>query len=39
MAGSILLYLVRSPFARKLLLTEALRGEGAHIVDEDGIDI
>ncbi len=27
---------VKSPFARKLLLTEALRGEGAHIVDEDG---
>ncbi len=27
---------VRTPYARKLLLTEALRGEGAHIVDEDG---
>lgn len=27
---------VKTPFARKLLLTEALRGEGAHIVDEDG---
>ena len=27
---------VDTPFARKLLLTEALRGEGAHIVDEDG---
>jgi len=27
---------VNTPYARKLLLTEALRGEGAHIVDEDG---
>ena len=27
---------VNTPFARKLLLTEALRGEGAWIVDEDG---
>jgi len=27
---------VKTPFARKLLLTEALRGEGAYIVDEDG---
>jgi len=27
---------VKTPYARKLLLTEALRGEGAHIVDEDG---
>ena len=27
---------VDTPFARKLLLTEALRGEGAHIIDEDG---
>lgn len=27
---------VKTPFARKLLLTEALRGEGAHIVDNDG---
>ena len=27
---------VKTPFARKLLLTEALRGEGAHIVDEEG---
>jgi L-aspartate oxidase len=27
---------VKTPFARKLLLTEALRGEGAHVVDEDG---
>ncbi|MDQ1325862.1 MAG: L-aspartate oxidase [Campylobacterota bacterium] len=27
---------VKTPFARKLLLTEALRGEGAHIVDRDG---
>ena len=27
---------VETPYARKLLLTEALRGEGAHIVDEDG---
>jgi len=27
---------VKTPFARKLLLTEALRGEGAHIVDDDG---
>ncbi len=27
---------VKTPFARKLLLTEALRGEGAHIVDEKG---
>ncbi len=27
---------VQTPYARKLLLTEALRGEGAHIVDEDG---
>jgi len=27
---------VKTPYARKLLLTEALRGEGAHIVDDDG---
>ena len=27
---------VETPYARKLLLTEALRGEGAHVVDEDG---
>jgi len=27
---------VDTPFARKLLLTEALRGEGAYVVDEDG---
>jgi len=27
---------VNTPFARKFLLTEALRGEGAWIVDEDG---
>ncbi len=27
---------VDTPFARKLLLTEALRGEGAHIVDDEG---
>ena len=27
---------VDTPYARKLLLTEALRGEGAHIVDNDG---
>ena len=27
---------VKTPFARKLLLTEALRGEGAFIVAEDG---
>ncbi|WP_457606491.1 L-aspartate oxidase [Nitratifractor sp.] len=27
---------VETPYARKLLLTEALRGEGAHIVDEKG---
>ena len=27
---------VKTPFARKLLLTEALRGEGAHIVNEKG---
>jgi len=27
---------VNTPFARKLLLTEALRGEGAWIVDDDG---
>ncbi len=27
---------VDTPFARKLLLTEALRGEGAFIVDDDG---
>jgi len=27
---------VNTPFARKLLLTEALRGEGAHVVDEEG---
>ncbi|WP_456431511.1 L-aspartate oxidase [Nitratifractor sp.] len=27
---------VKTPYARKLLLTEALRGEGAYIVDEDG---
>lgn len=27
---------VKTPFARKLLLTEALRGEGAWVVDEDG---
>ena len=26
----------KTPFARKLLLTEALRGEGAYIVDNDG---
>lgn len=26
----------KTPFARKLLLTEALRGEGAHVVDNDG---
>jgi len=28
---------VDTPYARKLLLTEALRGEGAHVVDEDGV--
>jgi len=27
---------VKTPYARKLLLTEALRGEGAHVVDENG---
>ncbi len=27
---------VDTPYARKLLLTEALRGEGANVVDEDG---
>ncbi len=27
---------VKTPYARKLLLTEALRGEGAHIVNEAG---
>lgn len=27
---------VDTPYARKLLLTEALRGEGAHIVDDSG---
>jgi len=27
---------VKTPFARKLLLTEALRGEGAAVVDDDG---
>jgi len=27
---------VDTPFARKLLLTEALRGEGAHVIDEEG---
>ncbi len=27
---------VDTPYARKLLLTEALRGEGAHVVDVDG---
>lgn len=27
---------VETPYARKLLLTEALRGEGAHIVNEQG---
>jgi len=27
---------VDTPFARKLLLTEALRGEGAHVVDDKG---
>jgi len=27
---------VKTPFARKLLLTEALRGEGAWVVDENG---
>lgn len=27
---------VDTPYARKLLLTEALRGEGAHIIDDDG---
>ncbi len=27
---------VKTPYARKLLLTEALRGEGAHIVNERG---
>ena len=27
---------VDTPYARKLLLTEALRGEGAHVVNEDG---
>ncbi len=28
--------IVDSPFARKLLITEALRGEGASVVDDDG---
>jgi L-aspartate oxidase len=28
---------VKTPFARKLLLTEALRGEGAHVVDSNGV--
>lgn len=27
---------VKTPFARKLLLTEALRGEGAHVVSQSG---
>ena len=27
---------VKTPFARKFLLTEALRGEGAYVVDENG---
>ncbi len=27
---------VDTPYARKLLLTEALRGEGAYVVDDDG---
>ncbi len=27
---------VKTPYARKLLLTEALRGEGAHVADEEG---
>ena len=27
---------VQTPYARKLLLTEALRGEGAHIIDDEG---
>ncbi len=27
---------VDTPYARKLLLTEALRGEGAHVVDDEG---
>jgi len=27
---------VKTPYARKLLLTEALRGEGAHVVNEEG---
>ncbi len=27
---------VKTPYARKLLLTEALRGEGAHVVNEKG---
>ena len=27
---------VDTPYARKLLLTEALRGEGAHVVDNEG---
>ncbi|HIQ47439.1 MAG TPA: FAD-dependent oxidoreductase [Sulfurovum sp.] len=27
---------VETPYARKLLLTEALRGEGAHVVDDEG---
>ena len=27
---------VDTPFARKLLLTEALRGEGAHVIDDEG---
>jgi len=28
---------VKTPFARKLLLTEALRGEGAYVVDSNGV--
>lgn len=27
---------IDTPYARKLLLTEALRGEGAHVVDDEG---
>jgi L-aspartate oxidase len=27
---------VDTPYARKLLLTEALRGEGAHVIDDEG---
>ncbi|RLA70932.1 MAG: L-aspartate oxidase [Epsilonproteobacteria bacterium] len=27
---------VETPYARKLLLTEALRGEGAHVIDDEG---